>query len=150
GRIVDVDPESLERDRIYLIEAVCMDPDDATFNTRRGRPVISVWTHEGPAPSMVPLLEEIHAKQAEYRERHGAPAATLEALGVDPLPAGVEVELFHKGEGWVAVARMHRMVQRCAVLGAGWPSAAIDAEPGRPVCGEPDELRGKGWPGAGD
>ncbi|RMH12198.1 MAG: hypothetical protein D6701_13840, partial [Gemmatimonadetes bacterium] len=33
GRIVDVDPESLERDRIYLIEAVCMDPDDATFNT---------------------------------------------------------------------------------------------------------------------
>lgn len=52
GTFVDTTlPElGLDRSEIFQVDIVCMDPADSSFNRERGTPVISVWTHDGPAP----------------------------------------------------------------------------------------------------
>lgn len=116
GRIAEVTVEEVDRDRLFWIEIVCMDPVDSTFSMDPGLPVISLWTVDGPAPAMEGALAEILELQASYRSAHGAYALTLEELSYSSSAPGVEVSLDATSGGWMAVATVHNFLTKCVVF----------------------------------
>ncbi|CAN5709951.1 hypothetical protein BH23GEM9_BH23GEM9_17610 [soil metagenome] len=105
----------VDRDSIYSLEILCMNPQDSTFHRTVGVPVISIWTMHGPLPQLKAVLALLPEAQDAYFSRHAEYFSDLSAVPrlEPPAPARIVVET--SARGWIATGSIDRLLQVCVV-----------------------------------
>lgn len=117
GRISEgVQLGDVEREHIFFLEIVCMDPVDSTFSMNPGIPVVSIWTEHGPAPEMELALAEVLEAQIASHAASGEYLTDVSSLDLSEFSDRIRISMEVGKGGWLAVASIERLLARCVVF----------------------------------
>lgn len=140
GELTEREPaeagELLSQDEVELVEIVCLDARDSTFNASRGIPVVSIWTKDGPAGRLEPLLAAILEAQDAHFRRYATYLDDVSELQLPGRIHAIRVSLEADARGWIAWARVDRMLAACLVYDGEVGAPRPRVEPRRPDCVE--------------